>query len=208
MTMKITHAELEALHPDELLEVIDNMEETALFEGTLTQEQCTTNEQVRTWSTEARIQRILYISNLEKEVQPKKSDDVLAEKIKYRNDLIAEQAKEIEKLKEQLNTAKLENVEANKIIINQKLTIDSLTANVQRKRNLKVKSAEKINALIAENEELLNDNVEKTEKINDLCNLTTEIQRENQVIHTALYEEQEKNVNLEITIKTLTKMVK
>lgn len=250
MTMKITHAELEALHPDELLEVIDNMEETALFEGTLTQEQCTTNEQVRTWSTEARIQRILYVSNLEKEVQPKKSNDVLAEKIKYRNDLITEQAKEIEELKkanemlkeklnesadnknelvnkimdlkinikasredsqnlyEQLNEAKLENVEANKIIINQKLTIDSLTANVQRKRNLKVKSAEKINALIAENEELLNDNVEKTEKINDLCNLTTEIQRENQVIHTALYEEQEKNVNLEITIKTLTKMVK
>lgn len=28
------------------------------------------------------------------------------------------------------------------------------------------------------------------------------------MIHTALYEEQEKNVNLEITIKTLTKMVK
>lgn len=79
---------------------------------------------------------------------------------------------------------------------------------VNKIMDLKVKSAEKINALIAENEELLNNNVEKTDKINDLCNLTTEIQRENQVIHTALYEEQEKNVNLEITIKTLTKMVK
>ena len=111
-------------------------------------------------------------------------------------------------LYEQLNEAKVENVEANKIIINQNLRIDSLQSNVDRKSRLKVKSAEKINALIAENEELLNDNVEKTEKINDLCNLTTEIQRENQVIHTALYEEQEKNVNLEITIKTLTKMVK
>lgn len=35
-----------------------------------------------------------------------------------------------------------------------------------------------------------------------------ETTKENQVIHTALYEEQEKNVNLEITVKTLTKMVK
>lgn len=69
-------------------------------------------------------------------------------------------------------------------------------------------NVEKINALVAENEELLNDNVEKTETLNNLRNSITEIQRENQVIHTALYEEQEKNVNLEITIKTLTKMVK
>ena len=123
----------ESLHPDELLEVIDNMKETglfegslfegSLFEGTLTQEQCTTNEQVQT----------------------KESNDILSEKI---------------------------------------------------------------NALVAENEELLNDNVEKTETLNNLRNSITEIQRENQVIHTALYEEQEKNVNFEITIKTLTKMVK
>lgn len=119
----MTNEETEVLHPDELLEVIDNMEEIALFEGTLTQEQCTTNEQVQT----------------------KESNDILSEKI---------------------------------------------------------------NALVAENEELLNDNVEKTETLNNLRNSIIEIQRENQVIHTALYEEQEKNVNFEITIKTLTKMVK
>lgn len=215
MAMKITHAELEALHPDELLEVIDNMEETALFEGTLTQEEVSSYEETKDWSTEARIQRILYISNLEKEVQPKKSNDVLAEKIKYRNDLIAEQAKEIEELKKQLNEAKLENVESNKIIINQKLTIDSLTANVQRKRNLKVKSAEKINELIARNElleqNLYNTNEElkyRTARVDVIKGEMEEIKKENQVIHTALYEEQEKNVNLEITIKTLTKMVK
>ena len=115
---------------------------------------------------------------------------------------------ESQNLSEKLCEAVEENVESNKIIINQKLRIDSLQSNVDRKSRLKIKSAEKINVLIVENEELLNDNVEKTEKINDLCNLTTEIQRENQVIHTALYEEQEKNVNFEITIKTLTKMVK
>lgn len=111
-------------------------------------------------------------------------------------------------LKKELNEAKVENVEANKIIINQNLRIDSLQSNVDRKSKLKVKSAEKINELIAENEELLNDNVEKTETLNNLRNSINEIQRENQVIHTALYEEQEKNVNFEITIKTLTKMVK
>ena len=111
-------------------------------------------------------------------------------------------------LYEELNEAKLENVEANKIIINQKLTIDSLTANVQRKRNLKVKSAEKINALIAENEELKNEIANLHDLKNNMQAKAGEIQRENQVIHTALYEEQEKNVNLEITIKTLTKMVK
>ena len=72
-----------------------------------------------------------------------------------------EMVKQIEELKEQLNTSKLENVEANKTIINQKLTIDSLTANVQRKRNLKVKSAEKINELIARNE-LLEQNLYNT----------------------------------------------
>lgn len=111
-------------------------------------------------------------------------------------------------LYEELNEAKLENVEANKVIINQKLTIDSLTANVQRKRNLKVKSAEKINALIAENEELKNEIANLHDLKNNMQAKAGEIQRENQVIHTALYEEQEKNVNLEITIKTLTKMVK
>lgn len=123
--------------------------------------------------------------------------------------------KQIEELKEQLNTSKLENVEANKTIINQKLTIDSLTANVQRKRNLKVKSAEKINELIARNE-LLEQNLYNTNedlkyrmgRVDVIKGEMEEIKKENQVIHTALYKEQEKNVNLEITIKTLTKMVK
>lgn len=126
-----------------------------------------------------------------------------------------EMVKQIEELKEQLNTSKLENVEANKTIINQKLTIDSLTANVQRKRNLKVKSAEKINELIARNE-LLEQNLYNTNedlkyrmgRVDVIKGEMEEIKKENQVIHTALYKEQEKNVNLEITIKTLTKMVK
>lgn len=126
----------------------------------------------------------------------------------YEKALSEEMVKQIEELKEQLNTAKLENVEANKIIINQKLTIDSLAANVQRKRNLKVKSAEKVNALIAENEELKNEIANLHDLKNNMQAKAGEIQHENQVIHTALYEEQEKNVNLEITIKTLTKMVK
>ena len=80
---------------------------------------------------------------------------------------------------------------------------------------MKVKSAEKINELIARNE-LLEQNLYNTNedlkyrmgRVDVIKGEMEEIKKENQVIHTALYKEQEKNVNLEITIKTLTKMVK
>lgn len=104
MTIHITHAELEELHPDQLIEIIDNMEETALFEGTMSQDDCTTDEQVRTWSAEQRIQHILSISNLEKpKAKPALIDsDISPEVIKDRKALVDQQAIEIETLKAQL----------------------------------------------------------------------------------------------------------
>lgn len=129
----------------------------------------------------------------------KEANEVLKEKLNENADNKNELVNKIMDLKKELNEAKVENVEANKIIINQNLRIDSLQSNVDRKSRLKVKSAEKINELIAKNE-LLEQNLYNTNeelkyriaRVDVIKGEMEEIKKENQVIHTALYEEQEK----------------
>lgn len=139
----------------------------------------------------------LVIANLNVEVEAKAEynyelrnqlDQVISER--------DENAKALNAKTKESNELYAENKELRRETHDQKLRIEKHEATIIRKRNLKDKADQEITELKA-----------YLESAKQELEYQNELKAENEVIHTALVKAQNENMNLEITVNTLIKLI-